>query len=125
MTSGEKPVTHRGILSTVNSIYDFLGFIAPVTIQGKAILRVLTQDSGDWDSPLPQEIKEMCIKWRSSLKDLGSLQVSRPYTEISPTEVSRRERIVFCNASKAIAAIVYLKLTDSNGAIQVGSHSSP
>lgn len=78
----EKPFTRRGILSTVNSIYDPLGFVAPVTIQGKAILRELTQDNGDWDSPLPQEMEEMWIKWRSSLKDLGSLKVSRPYTEI-------------------------------------------
>lgn len=105
----------------MNSIYDPLGFVAPVTIQGKAILRELIQDNGDWDSLLPQEMEEMWIKWRSSLKALGSLQVPRPYTEVSPTEMSHRELIVFCDASiKAIAAVAYLKLTDSNGAIYVG-----
>lgn len=121
ISDDEKPFTRQGILSTVNSIYDPLGFVAPVTIQGKAILRELTQDNGDWDSPLPQEMEEMWIKWRSSLKDLGSLRVPRPYTEVSPTKVSRRELIVFCDAStKAIAAVAYLKLTDSNGAIHMG-----
>ena len=117
----EKPFTRRGILSTVNSIYDPLGFVAPVTIQGKAILRELTQDNGDWDSTLPQEMEEMWITWRSSLRDLSSLQIPRPYTEISPTEVSHRELCVFCDAStKAIAAVAYLKLTDTNGTIHVG-----
>ncbi len=34
-----KPFTRRGILSTVNSLYDPLGFVAPVTMQGKALVR--------------------------------------------------------------------------------------
>lgn len=116
----EKPFTRRGILSTVNSIYNPLGFVASVSIQGKAILRELTQDNGNWDSPLPQEMEEMWIKWRSSLKDLGSLQVPRPCTEISPTEVSRRVLIVFCDASTKAIVAAYLKLTDSNGAFHEG-----
>lgn len=32
-----KPFTRRGVLSTVNSLYDPLGFVAPVTIQVKAL----------------------------------------------------------------------------------------
>ncbi|XP_014829410.1 PREDICTED: uncharacterized protein LOC106907997 [Poecilia mexicana] len=39
----EKPFTRRGVLSVVNSVYDPLGFMAPVTIHGKYILRELTQ----------------------------------------------------------------------------------
>jgi hypothetical protein len=42
-----KPVTRRGILSTVNSIYDPLEFLAPVIIQGKLILRKLTSSFRD------------------------------------------------------------------------------
>ncbi|KAK7919305.1 hypothetical protein WMY93_010589 [Mugilogobius chulae] len=34
-----KPFTRRGILSVINSLYDPLGFAAPVTIQGKALYR--------------------------------------------------------------------------------------
>lgn len=117
----ERPFTRRGVLSTVNSVYDPLGFIAPVTVQGKAILRELTQDHNDWDVSLPQEMEETWTTWQLSLDDLSSLQIPRLYAETSLSTVSRRELCVFCDAStKAIAAVAYLKLTDAKGAIHVG-----
>lgn len=36
-----KPFTRRGVLSTVNSVFDPMGMLAPVTIQGRALLREL------------------------------------------------------------------------------------
>lgn len=47
-----KPFMQSGILATVNSLYDPLGFVAPVTIQGKALVRELSVNQCDWDSPL-------------------------------------------------------------------------
>lgn len=51
--------TQRGVLSIINSIYDPLGFISPFTIQGKAILRELTIEKCDRDSPLLREMEEL------------------------------------------------------------------
>ncbi|VDI13730.1 Hypothetical predicted protein [Mytilus galloprovincialis] len=39
LSSENKPITRRGILSTINSLYDPLGFLAPVIIQGKLLLK--------------------------------------------------------------------------------------
>ena len=36
----EKPVTHRDILSSVNSLFNPLGFVAPTTIQGKQLSEI-------------------------------------------------------------------------------------
>ncbi|KAK7882975.1 hypothetical protein WMY93_029149 [Mugilogobius chulae] len=117
----EKPFTQRGVLSVVNSVYDPLGFAAPVTIQGKHILRELTQGKCEWDSPLPQEMEDKWKSWRDSLQDLRNLQVPRPYTVISPATAERKELCVYCDAStKAIAAVAYLKLTDNTGDIHAG-----
>lgn len=49
----EKPYTRRGVLSTVNSLFDPLGFLAPITIQGQLLLRELSSQTHEWDTPLP------------------------------------------------------------------------
>ncbi len=41
----DKPETKRGILSTVASLYDLLGFAAPVTLLAKSLLQRLCRDS--------------------------------------------------------------------------------
>lgn len=52
---GDRPFTRRGVLSTINSVFDPLGLASPVTVQGRALLRELTSDTSDWDTPLPEE----------------------------------------------------------------------
>lgn len=117
----DKPFTRWGVLSTVNSLYDPLGFVAPVTIQGKAILRELTTESGDWDSPLPHDKMKLWTAWRDSLEDLESLQIPRTYAPASPSGAQRRELCIFCDAStKAIAAVAYIKVTDVEGKQHTG-----
>ena len=37
----EKPFTRRGVLSVVNSVYDPLGFVVPVMLEGRKILQEL------------------------------------------------------------------------------------
>ncbi|XP_062413903.1 uncharacterized protein LOC134105319 [Pungitius pungitius] len=117
----DKPYTRRGVLSTVNSLYDPLGFVAPVTIQGKAILRELTMEVGDWDSPLPPDKGKLWTAWKDSLKDLESLHIPRTYAPVSLSEAQRRVLCIFCDASiKAIAAVAYIKATDADGERHVG-----
>ncbi|KAI4905746.1 hypothetical protein NFI96_003038 [Prochilodus magdalenae] len=117
----EKPFTRRGVLLVVNGVYDPLGFVAPVTIQGKHILRELTQQKGDWDSLLPEEMLNQWTSWQHSLKDLGDLQIPRPYTKSSPIKAKRRELSIFTDAStKAIAAVAYLTVTEENGNSHTG-----
>ncbi|XP_076862530.1 uncharacterized protein LOC143514793 [Brachyhypopomus gauderio] len=116
-----RPYTRRGVLSMINSLYDPLGFAAPITIQGKAILRELTVGSIDWDAPLPKEREEVWLAWRASLTELSHLSIPRLYTKMSPSAADRKELCVFCDAStKAIAAVAYLKVTDSERNNQVG-----
>lgn len=50
-----KPFTRRGMLSTVNRLYDPLGFASPITTQGKALVRDITSEQLEWDAPLSLE----------------------------------------------------------------------
>ena len=45
----ERPTTRRGMLSTVSSIYDPLGFVAPILLKPKALLQRLCRLNLAWD----------------------------------------------------------------------------
>lgn len=47
----DRPCTRRGILSTVSSVYDPLGFVAPLLLEGKKILQELYREKGRLGQP--------------------------------------------------------------------------
>ncbi|XP_077369860.1 uncharacterized protein LOC144014155 [Festucalex cinctus] len=120
--TAEKPFTRRGILATVNSLFDPLGLAAPVIIQGKFLLRELTSgDVLDWDSPLPDEKKSEWKVWESSLQSLSNVKIPRAYTPSTLTTAYRKELHIFSDASiKAIAAVAYLKVFSSTEKCHTG-----
>ncbi|XP_037528681.1 uncharacterized protein LOC119405929 [Rhipicephalus sanguineus] len=117
----DRPYTRRGVLSTVNSLFDPLGFVAPITIQGKNLLRDLVTEGYDWDTPLSDERKQSWDEWKNSLQALHHLHVRRTYVPNSTAEAATREIHVFSDASTgAIAAVAYLRVTDRQGNTNVG-----
>ena len=67
VSEDRKPYTKRGILSTINSLFDLVGFLSPIKIQGKKILRDVISEVQKWDDPLPQKKYEAWSLWRDSL----------------------------------------------------------
>ncbi|XP_046584415.1 uncharacterized protein LOC124291472 [Haliotis rubra] len=57
ITLKDQPLVRRSVLSTINYIYDPLGFIAPVVLTGKQILQAVCKDQLDWVSPLTDNLK--------------------------------------------------------------------
>ncbi|XP_031749223.1 uncharacterized protein LOC101730954 [Xenopus tropicalis] len=121
VSSEKRPYTRRGVLSTINSLYDPLGIAAPVTIQGKALLRDLTSETQDWDAPLPEGKRLSWEDWKESLHQLKHIQVTRPYVSVSCSNAKYKELCVFSDAStQAIAAVAYLKAIDSESQVHIG-----
>lgn len=109
----EKPYTQRGVLSIINSLFDPLGFAVPVSIQGRALLRALTRETYEWDEPLPEIQLREWQEWRDS-------RGPRPYTTFSLADAQHKEICIFCDASmQAVAAVAYLKATNSEGKVEV------
>ena len=107
----EKPYTKRGVLSTLHSIYDPLGFIAPFILRGRMIFRELIDSPCEWDEPLPSELKSRWVTWKNSASDLSSIHIPRMYTSIPTDEMTKAELHVFSDASeKAVAAVAYIKM---------------
>ncbi|XP_064485903.1 uncharacterized protein LOC135398425 [Ornithodoros turicata] len=110
----DTPSTRRGVLLTVKSLYDPLGMTAPVTVQGRLLLRELTSCATDCDAPLVLDDKWQT--WKDSLRALERLEIPRQYVAESVTNARRREICVFSDASeKIIAAVAYIRVTDSKG----------
>ncbi|XP_076879123.1 uncharacterized protein LOC143527737 [Brachyhypopomus gauderio] len=119
-SNDEKPYTRRGVLSVVNSLYDPLGFLAPVTIRGRLLLRELSGQARDWDLPLPDDIEGKWTMWKTSLLDLQELQIPRPYSSFPLSEARNKELFIFSDASfQAISAVAYLRLTAEDGKSEV------
>lgn len=119
VSCADKPFTKRGVLSVVNSLYDPLGFVAPLTVQGKFLLRLKSIE--DWDAPLPTDKQRKCESWKDSLQALDRIHVPQCYTPASLVTSQRKEIHIFSDAStEAIAAVAYLKVIDSCNETHVG-----
>lgn len=117
----DKPYTHRGVLSVINSIFDPLGLASPVTIKGRLLLREMSNGVQDWDVSLPQDKADTWETWKLSLQDLSSLKVQRCYVPSSLSKSTYTELCVFCDVSSwAITAVAYLKTVNADGQCEVG-----
>ncbi|XP_052378933.1 uncharacterized protein LOC127931174 [Oncorhynchus keta] len=77
VTVKNRPLTRRGILSTVSSIYDPLGFRAPFVLKAKQILQVLCKLKCGWDEVIPEEHSISWQRWLSELDQLSRFQIDR------------------------------------------------
>ncbi|KAI3374254.1 hypothetical protein L3Q82_005948 [Scortum barcoo] len=118
----DKPYTRRGVLSTVNSLFDPLGFAAPVTIKGRALLREFTTEVHEWDTELPGDKRNKWETWKKSLQDLSSLHLPRAYMQrTSLSNATYTELYLFSDASNwAIGAVAYLRAITADGQCSVG-----
>ena len=53
----DQPLTRRGVLATVASVYDPLGFLAPLVLTAKKILQEICRRGVTWDEPLPEDVR--------------------------------------------------------------------
>ena len=118
MSLPEKPFTRRGVLSIVNSVYDPLGFVAPVMLEGRKILQQLVlmgerraenKTPLAWDNPLPTVMMNRWTRWRDSLIKLQHLSVPCCYHPREFGTVTRAELHTFsdesgCHRSRCLPA---------------------
>ncbi|XP_022777858.1 uncharacterized protein LOC111319323 [Stylophora pistillata] len=114
----DRPCTRRGILSTISSIFDPLGFAAPILLEGKSILQDLCRKGVDWDDPIPDVIRSRWEKWRAELPILQRFSIPRCFKPKNFGSVVRKELHHFSDAStKGYGQCSYLRLQDDSGKI--------
>ena len=111
----QRPVTRRGLLATVASVYDPLGFIAPFALFGKRILQNLCLIGAEWDDPIPPDLELQWQKWLESLSQLSEIEVPRC---VKPNDFNIVDIQLhhFCDASSlGYGSCSYLRLVDEHG----------
>ena len=73
----DKPLTRRGLLSVVSSMYDPVGFISPFTLAAKKIIQDLTRKKVAWDEPLPEVELGRWHAWVHDLPIMSRFRIPR------------------------------------------------
>ncbi|BET00044.1 Pao retrotransposon peptidase [Nesidiocoris tenuis] len=98
--------TKRTMLSAIAKIFDPLGFLAPLTVLAKLLIRTLWSLRIDWDDAPPEEIVN---QWRNFVDDLHLLaewHIPR-HSFVSPGDYSLL--VGFADASQAAyGAVIYV-----------------
>ena len=114
ITLNEKPMTRRGILSTVASVYDPLGCLAPFVLLGKQILQEMCRDKCDWDDPLSEELRPRWERWINELPKLAQIDIPRCYIPTGFGDTLRFELHHFSDASSTgYGQCSYLRVLNS------------
>ena len=87
------------MLSTVASVYDPLGFIAPFVLLGKQVLQQMCREKISWDDEIPENLRPQWESWIRNLPHLAEMQIKRCFLPSSFGNVKRYELHHFADAS--------------------------
>ena len=113
-----KPFTRRGLLSTVASLFDPLGFVAPVLLEAKRLLQVLCKQNLGWDELIGDAEQKRWKDWLESLPALNNVKVPRCFKPADFGRVVTVQIHHFADASSyGYGACSYLRLVNEQGII--------
>ena len=102
------PSTRRELLSQVAGIYDPLGIVAPLCLEGRLIIQESFSNMEGWDEQFSENIKYKLSKWQKNLKGLENVSIQR---NLYVQTFSRLELHVFSDASeRGHGAVAYIRL---------------
>lgn len=110
-----RPATKRGILSCIASLYDPLGFVAPLLLQPKRLLQELCRTNRGWDEPVDPPIAAAWESWTLAIRQTEAVRVPRC---VRPTDfaVTTLQLHLFSDASEiGYGAVAYLRGESSDG----------
>ena len=114
----QKPLTRRGTLSLLSSVYDPLGFAAPFFIPGKLLIQQLCKGNLGWDEAIPENMQIQWGKWEKKLQLLDQISLDRCFKPINFGTVVESTLHHFSDASEyGYGQVSYLRLVDNTGRI--------
>ncbi|GAA6088258.1 uncharacterized protein LOC110440108 [Tachysurus ichikawai] len=105
----DRPMTRRGILSMISSVYDPLGIVSPVLLSAKKILQDLCKGNLGWDDVLPELVVQKWKSWLQELHLLESFELTRGLKPPNFADITFAQLHHFSDASKdGYGTVTYL-----------------
>lgn len=116
----EQPHTRRGILSMVSSIYDPLGFLAPLTLSAKLLLQDMCRRNYEWDDEIHPILQQQWAKWLRDLERVKAFEVERCLKPMDFGETICGQLHHFSDASESgYGTVTYLKIWNNSSLCHV------
>ncbi|KAK0144674.1 hypothetical protein N1851_017016 [Merluccius polli] len=120
------PSTRRGVLSTVASVYDPLGLMAPFVLLGKQVLQQMCRGKIGWDEELPESLRPQWESWIKDLPNLSDMEIKRCYLPSHFGPVRRYELHHFCDASTTgYGVCTYLRAVSESNEVHCSLQELP
>lgn len=101
--------TKREILKVVMSVFDPLGFLTNILIQGKILLQDIWRSKLGWDDEVTDRLNEKWQFWLNDLKYILEFKIPRQYFSLNRISAEIQLHL-FCDASeKSYATVAYLR----------------
>ena len=99
------PLSKRGLLSFISSVFDLLGPLTLSMLEEKLILQQLWKVFLDWDEEIPSNLNHHWLEWLQTLKNIEKVKWPRWYG-FSFKNVKNIELHVFADASSCACGTV-------------------
>ncbi len=114
----DKSFTRRCILSSVASVYDPMGFIAPFVLPAKKLLQELCEENIEWDEEISDALRERWIRWLNEVPLIEQLNIKRCLKPANFGKVVSSQIHVFSDASTlGYGSVAYIRLVNDEGDI--------
>jgi transposase InsO family protein len=112
-----KPLTKRGVLSTLSSLFDPMGFVCPVVLEAKNLMQCLWKQRIGWDDPMPEEVRWVWKRWLDELSSLSKIEIPRCYL-VSGCDIVETSLHSFADASESgYGMCAYLRFVLEDGTV--------
>ena len=92
--------TKINLLKINATLFDPLGLISLLTLQGKLLFKLLCIYKSDWDDGLNDIIKQKFLKFLNDLKNIKETSMSRAIHEAFKKQICNVESYCFCDSSR-------------------------
>jgi hypothetical protein len=89
----------EGFYRQVSSLYNPLGFAAPLVLPAKRLLLQLCKDKVGWDEEIPREVLDAWDRWLNDLPKLVNISVPRCFKPSHSAELGSIQLHHFADAS--------------------------